>query len=47
MQSGTPSITSSIGAESMFENLPRNGFITDNPEDLTAIVVSIYLDKML
>jgi glycosyltransferase involved in cell wall biosynthesis len=47
MQCGTPSITTSIGAESMFGDLPWNGFITDNPEDFAAKAVSLYQDKTL
>ena len=47
MQCGTPSITSSIGAESMFEDLPWNGFITDNPEDFATKAVTLYQDKSL
>jgi glycosyltransferase involved in cell wall biosynthesis len=45
MQCGTPSITTSIGAESMFGDLPWNGFITDNPEDFASKAVSLYQDK--
>ena len=45
MQCGTPSITTSIGAESMYGYLPWNGFITDNPEDFAAKAVSLYQDK--
>ena len=47
MQCGTPSITTSIGAESMRGDLPWNGFITDNPEDFAAKAVSLYQDKTL
>jgi glycosyltransferase involved in cell wall biosynthesis len=45
MQCGTPSITTSIGAESMFGDLPWNGFIKDNPEDFAAKAISLYQDK--
>lgn len=45
MQCGTPSITTSIGAESMYGDLPWNGFITDNPEDFASKAVSLYQDK--
>lgn len=47
MQCGTPSITTSIGAESMFGALPWNGFIADIPEDFAAKAVSLYRDKAL
>ena len=45
MQCGTPSITTSIGAEAMHGELPWNGFITDNPEDFASKAVSLYQDK--
>ena len=45
MQCGTPSITSSIGAESMFGDLPWNGFITDNSQDFASKAVFLYQDK--
>ncbi|MFD0991273.1 glycosyltransferase [Mariniflexile jejuense] len=32
MQNGTPSITTSIGAEGMYGNLDTNGFVEDEPE---------------
>ena len=47
MQCGTPSTTTSIGAESMFGDLPWNGFITDNPEDFAAKAVSLYQNKTI
>jgi hypothetical protein len=45
MQCGTPSITTSIGAESMYGDLPWNGFITDNPEDFATKAISLYHGK--
>lgn len=45
MQCGTPSVTTSIGAESMFGDLSWNGFIKDNPEDFAAKAISLYQDK--
>ena len=47
MQCGTASLTTSIGAESMFGELPWNGLISDNPEDFAAKAVSLYQDKTL
>jgi glycosyltransferase involved in cell wall biosynthesis len=47
MQCGTPSITTSVGAESMCGDFPWNGFIADNPEDFAAKAVSLYRDKTL
>ena len=45
MQCGTPSVTTSIGAESMNGELPWNGFITDNPNEFAAKAISLYNDK--
>ena len=47
MQCGTPSITTSIGAESMFGNLPWNGFIADDAQAFADKAVKLYRDKML
>lgn len=47
MQCGTPSVTTSIGAESMFGDLPWNGFIEDISQDFAAKAVSLYQDKAL
>jgi Glycosyl transferases group 1 len=45
MQFGTPSITTTIGAESMFGYLPWNGFITDDVEVFAEKAVELYQDK--
>jgi glycosyltransferase involved in cell wall biosynthesis len=45
MQCGTPSVTTTIGAESMHGDLPWNGFITDNPEVFSDEVIQLYSDK--
>ncbi|WP_137169478.1 glycosyltransferase family 4 protein [Marinomonas sp. FW-1] len=45
MQVGTPSITTSIGAESMHGVLPWNGVITDNIDTFVDAAVSLYEDK--
>ena len=47
MQCGTPSITSTIGAEAMNGALDWNGFIKDNPSEFAAAAVLLYNDKML
>ncbi|MNR97434.1 Glycosyl transferases group 1 [compost metagenome] len=47
MQCGTPSVTTSIGAESMHGNLPWNGFIVDEVTDFADAAVCLYLDKIL
>ena len=45
MECGTPSITTSIGAEAMHGNLDWNGIITDNPNDFVKAAVSLYTDE--
>lgn len=45
MQCGTPSVTSSIGAEAMAGNFEWNGFIKDNPSEFVDAAVQLYEDK--
>lgn len=45
MQCGTPSVTTSIGAESMNGELSWNGFITDEPAEFASKAVALYNDK--
>lgn len=47
MQCGTPSVTTTIGAESMHSDLPWNGFITDNPQVFADEAVQLYNGKKL
>jgi len=47
MLCGTPSITTTIGAESMCGNLSWNGFIADEPQDFADKAVELYQDKIL
>nr|WP_315201436.1 glycosyltransferase [uncultured Flavobacterium sp.] len=47
MQCGTPSITTTIGAESMQGNLPWNGFVTDDATEFTKVASQLYQDKKL
>jgi glycosyltransferase involved in cell wall biosynthesis len=47
MQCGTPSITTTIGAESMQGNLPWNGFVTDDVNEFTEAAVQLYQDEKL
>lgn len=47
MQCGTPSVTSSIGAEAMAGNLDWNGFVKDNPNEFTEAVVQLYEEEKL
>jgi glycosyltransferase involved in cell wall biosynthesis len=47
MQCGTPSITSSIGAEAMVGDLDWNGFVKDNPSEFVDAAVKLYEDDKL
>lgn len=47
MQYGTPSITTSIGAESMHNELPWNGSIEDSPHEFANKAVQLYSDEKL
>lgn len=47
MQVGTPSVTTTIGAEAMNGDLPWNGFIVDDPSDFANVAVTLYQDKSL
>ncbi|MEZ5483454.1 MAG: hypothetical protein R3E73_15270 [Porticoccaceae bacterium] len=42
MRCGTPSVTTSIGAEGMAGNLPLGGEITDNPDVFAERAVALY-----
>jgi glycosyltransferase involved in cell wall biosynthesis len=45
MQYGTPSVTTTIGAESMCGDLPWNGFIADESQAFADKAVELYQDK--
>lgn len=47
MQFGTPSVTTTIGAEAMSENDKWNGFIEDSPEKFAKKAVELYLNENL
>ncbi len=47
MQCGTPSITTTIGAESMPGNLPWNGVITDETPEMVTAAIQLYTEKEL
>ena len=47
MQCGTPSITTTIGAEAMCGDLPWNGFVTDEPQVFADKAIKLYQDKTL
>ena len=47
MQCGTPSVTTSIGAESMCSDLPWNGFISDDVQFFADKAVKLYQDETL
>ena len=43
----TPNITTSIGAEGMHNNLPWNGFITDDNKDFALKAIELYNNKVI
>jgi glycosyltransferase involved in cell wall biosynthesis len=45
MLAGTPSVTTSIGAEAMHENLIWNGYVRDEPAAFANAAVELYLNK--
>ncbi len=45
MQCGTPSVTTSIGAEGMHGNLPFNGCIENDPDAFADAAVQLYLNE--
>lgn len=47
MISGTPSVTTSIGAESMHDTLPWNGGIFDDPKQIAEAAIQLYTDEDL
>jgi hypothetical protein len=47
MQCGTPSVTTTIGAESMCGDLPWNGFIIDDAQVFANKAVELYHDKTI
>jgi hypothetical protein len=47
MQCGTPSVTTTIGAESMCGDLPWNGFIADDAQVFADKAVELYQDKKI
>ncbi|KUJ63408.1 glycosyltransferase [Flavobacteriaceae bacterium CRH] len=47
MQCGTPSVTTTIGSEAMFANLPWNGFISDDIEKFAKHAIALYQDENL
>jgi len=47
MQVGTPSVTTTIGAEGMYGNLPWQGYVTDNPQDFANKAVALHNEKPL
>jgi hypothetical protein len=47
MQCGTPSVTTTIGAESMNGDLAWNGLIADDPKSIVKAAVGLYQDENL
>jgi len=45
MQNGTPSITTSVGAEGIAGSLPWNGSIAERPEDLASAAFELYANR--
>lgn len=45
MQTGTPNVTTLVGAEAMQDGLSWNGFIADSDEDFVTKVVTLYKNK--
>lgn len=45
MEYGTPSVTTSIGAEAMRDNLPWNGYIADDYSDFIKKALELYSNK--
>ena len=45
MEYGTTSVTTSIGAEAMRDNLPWNGFVTDDYSDFVTKAVELYSNQ--
>ncbi len=47
MQCGTPSVTTTIGSESMHGDLAWNGFVSNTPEDIAEAAVQLYTDPLV
>jgi len=47
MRFGTPSVTSTIGAEGMTGSMEWNGFVSDKAEDIASSAVRLYQDQKL
>ncbi len=47
MQLGTPSVTSTIGAEGMHKKLPWNGFVSDEIDTVVENAVHLYSEKTI
>lgn len=47
MQTGTPSVTTTIGAEAMSGDLPWNGFIANEPQQFVEKAIELYNNKTI
>lgn len=47
LETGTPTVTTTVGAEGMQNNFPWNGAVTDDPETFAAAAIKLYTDKNL
>ncbi|CAL2092053.1 glycosyltransferase [Tenacibaculum sp. 190524A05c] len=45
MLCGTPSVTTAIGAEGMHDNLPWNGFVSENSDDFIEKAIELYTSE--
>ncbi len=45
MQTGTPSVTTTIGAEGMHDQLPWAGTVAENPEDFAQAAIDLYTNS--
>lgn len=47
MQNGTPSVTTTIGAEAMHNNLEWGGSVVNNPNEIIEASIKLYTDKTI
>lgn len=47
LQNGTPMVTTPIGAEGIFGDLPANGFVTNTPKDFATHAITLYNTESL
>ncbi len=47
MKNGTPSVTTTIGAEGLYSAMDPNGFVENNPEEFAQRAIELYTDSIL